>query len=130
MLSAAALRRRLLERQASASAAETSEDSRTNVAPNGENSKRKAAIRTVVAKETSRTPEQVLLGTVGTVAAEDEYVTTEPVDEPLKRKTIQLSSVNPNKSNFQIKADGVAVLRFPDSSEVRPLFPTRDSPFC
>lgn len=134
VLSAAAFRRRLLERQASAAtaaeslenspanAAENSKDDLRDSSPNGGNSKRKAVARRPVAKETSRTPEQVLLGTFGTVAAEDEYVTTESVDEPPKRKVIQLSSINPNKSNLQSKTDGTVVLRFPDSSEVLPLF--------
>lgn len=80
-------------------------------------------------KETPRTPEQVLLGTPVLVPEED-LETIEPVDEPPKRKVIQLSSVSLTKNNLQKKADGTAVLRFPDSSEVLapPLPPTRHAP--
>lgn len=134
MLSAAALRRRLLERQASttstASVQDTGADSgrvenasSSVTAANGGDRKRKTAVRSPVQKDVSRTPEQVLLGGFGAATTEDDlYGGSEPLEEePPKRKVVQLSSFKPTKSNFQKKVNGTAVLKFPDG-EVFPLF--------
>lgn len=138
VLSAAALRRRLLEKRASATVAAPLQDNTPSPSENGTgspsdsgidggDSKRKGLIRPSARKDVSRTPEQVLLGKSGTFV-EDEYETTEPVDEPPKRKAVQLSSINLTKSKLQRKDDGTAVLNFPDSSEVLiPLPPARYS---
>lgn len=81
-------------------------------------------------KEAPRTPEQVLLGTP-VMVPEDDLDTIEPVDEPPKRKIIQLSSVSLTKNHLQKKADGTTVLRFPDSSEVlAPCSPSDTLPFA
>jgi polynucleotide 5'-hydroxyl-kinase GRC3/NOL9 len=40
--------------------------------------------------------------------------TPEPTEEPPKRKVVQLSSFKPTKTNFHVKGNGVAVLKFPD----------------
>lgn len=128
VLSAAALRRRLLEQKASAvegasldnSGAKTPvnlETTSTTAVANGGVPKSHSASRSPVKIGFSRTPELVLLGDSGTVDADD-LETTEPVDGLPKRKIIQLSSTNPIKGNLQKKADGTVVLRFPDSSEV------------
>ncbi|KAF3763660.1 hypothetical protein M406DRAFT_48555 [Cryphonectria parasitica EP155] len=63
-----------------------------------------------------RTTEQVLLGDSGTVE-EEELEIDEPVDEPPKRRVIQLSSTILSKNNCQRRADGTAILKFSDSSE-------------
>lgn len=88
-----------------------------------------AVARASVTKDTPRNAEQVLLGPSGTVD-EDDFETTEPVDELPKRKIIQLSSFSPNKSNVQKKADGTAVLKFPDNSEVLCPIPFRYMMSC
>ncbi|KAJ4414799.1 Polynucleotide 5'-hydroxyl-kinase grc3 [Gnomoniopsis sp. IMI 355080] len=125
MLSAAALRKRLLEKQASVSAAESSDnggvaspDTGTRSPSfNGGGSKAKAAAtKSALKKESPRTAEEVLLGDSGTVDETALYEATETVDEP-PRKKIQLSSISPDSSTIQKKADGTAVLKFADSSE-------------
>lgn len=101
-----------------ASSSENGAGNPSEAAVNGGDSKR---------KDVSRTPEQVLLGKSGAFIEEDEYETTEPVDEPPKRKAVQLSSINPARTSLQRKDDGTVVLSFPDSSEVLiPLCPQLD----
>lgn len=127
MLSAAALRKRLLEKQASVSAAESSDNSGAaspdsgpaSPSVNGGIMKAKAAKGTLK-KEASRTTEEVLLGDSGTVDETALYETTEAMDEP-PRKRIQLSSISANSSSIQQKADGTTVLKVTDNSEVLPL---------
>ncbi|KAJ4388115.1 Polynucleotide 5'-hydroxyl-kinase grc3 [Gnomoniopsis smithogilvyi] len=125
MLSAAALRKRLLEKQASASAAESSDNSGLASPENGTrspgvNSKgtkgKAAAAGSALKKDSPRTAEEVLLGDSGTVDETALYEATETVDEP-PRKRIQLSSISPESSSIQKKADGTAVLKFAESSE-------------
>lgn len=129
MLSAAALRRRLLERQASAPATPTRDDnggggssrdigsaSEDNHARTPEQRKRKKGDASPVKKDSSRTAEQVLLGDFGAATTEDEiYGTPDTLEEPPKRKVLPLSSFKPNKDNLKTRADGVAVLRLPES---------------
>lgn len=122
VLSAAALRKRLLEKQASRSAADSSGDNSGVASPdNGPNPpgvSNKTAVKYALSKERSRTAEEVLLGDAGTVDETALYEATETVDEPPKKR-IQLSSVSADSSIIQHKPDGTAVLRFADSSEVR-----------
>lgn len=124
VLSAAALRRRLLEKQASASPAQSPESGLKSLGtgpstptPNGTGSKAQGTPKGSAKKGASRTPEEVLVGDSGTIDENALYETTETLEEP-PRKKIQLSSVSPSSSNIQRKADGTAVLKFPDSSEV------------
>lgn len=128
MLSAAALRKRLLEKQATASAAESSDNSAVASSDNGIRSpggnaaasakaKTTAKAKATLKKETPRTAEEVLLGDSGTVDETALYEATETVDDP-PRKKVQLSSISPDSSSIQKKADGSAVLRFADNSEV------------
>lgn len=121
VLSAAALRKRLLEKQASVSAAESSDTSGVASPNNGTSSPgvngKAAAAKSALKKDSPRTAEEVLLGDSGTVDETALYEATETVDEP-PRKRIQLSSISPDSSTIQKKADGTAVLKFADSSEV------------
>lgn len=126
MLSAAALRKRLLERQASASAAESS-DSIVAASPDngiqspsvngGGKSKGMAATKSAFTKDSHRTAEEVLLGDSGTVDETALYEATETVDEP-PTKTIQLSSISPDSSIIHKKADGLVLLKLGANSEV------------
>lgn len=127
VLSAAALRKRLLEKQASASAAESSDNSAVASSDNGTTSpsvnavastKGKITTKAALKKETPRTAEEVLLGNSGTVDETALYEATETVDDP-PRKKVQLSSISSDSSCIQKKADGTAVLKFADNSEVR-----------
>lgn len=121
MLSAAALRRRLLERQASAPATPTPsrEDNEGLSKESGdEETKPKRGAMSPVKKDSPRTAEQVLLGNSGAATTEDDlYGTPESqvLEDPPKRKLLQLSSFKPNKGNLQIRPDGVAILRFADA---------------
>lgn len=133
MLSAAALRRRLLEKQASASPAESPEGALASPgnglkipSANGAGSKAKATVKGRLKKEAPRTPEEVLLGESGTIGDTALYEATETLDEP-PRKSIQLSSISPGSNNIQSKADGTAVLKFSDSSEVSACTPSSSS---
>lgn len=53
--------------------------------------------------------------------------TPEPIDEPPKRKVVQLSSFKPTKDNFQVKANGTAILNFP-TAEVMTVLKSQFSP--
>lgn len=124
VLSAAALRKRLLEKQASASAAESSDTSavasdhgtRSPVGNAAASAKVKTTAKAALKKET-RTAEEVLLGDSGTVDETALYEATETVDDP-PAKRVQLSSISPDSSSIQRKADGTALLKFSDNSEV------------
>lgn len=127
VLSAAALRRRLLEKQASASPVESSENGSTGLktsdtgsstpTSNGAGSKAQGTPNGSSKKVPTRTPEEVLVAGSGTIDENALYETTETPEEPPREKR-QLSSVSPDSSSIQRKADGRAVLNFPDSSEV------------
>ncbi|PSR90896.1 hypothetical protein BD289DRAFT_430164 [Coniella lustricola] len=126
MLSAAALRRRLLERQASSSAISEGsvgsqpEDQAANPGPSsagrGGPTAKAASSRQQQKRESSRALEDVLLGQSGVLVSEDVDV-SEAVDEPPKRKVVQLSSTTLNRANSQRRADGTVLLRLTDSSE-------------
>lgn len=127
MLSAAALRKRLLEKQASASAAESSDNSAVASSDHGTRSpggstaasmKAKNMAKAALKQETPRTAEEVLLGDSGTVDETALYEATETMDDP-PRKKIQLSSISPDSSSIQKKADGTAILSLADNSEVQ-----------
>lgn len=125
VLSAAALRKRLLEKQASASAAESSDNSAVASSDTGTRSpsiktaaSTKGKTTAALQRDTPRSAEEVLLGDSGTVDETALYEATETVDDP-PRKKIQLSSISPDSSIIQKKADGTAVLKFADNSEVR-----------
>ncbi|ROW09907.1 hypothetical protein VPNG_06310 [Cytospora leucostoma] len=51
-------------------------------------------------------------------AADEPLDAPEPVDEPPKRKVVQLSSFKPTKSNHRQKADGTAVLKLPEAERL------------
>lgn len=71
-----------------------------------------------VKKDSPRTVEQTLLGTFGAATTEDDLYGTpenQGLEDPPKRKLLQLSSFKSNKDNLQIRPDGVAVLRFADA---------------
>ncbi|ROW07215.1 hypothetical protein VMCG_03886 [Cytospora schulzeri] len=104
MLSAAALRRRLLERQASTTVPEEP--------------KRKIPVRGPVKKEASNTFEKMLLESAQVPAADDTIDTPETVEDPPKRKVVQLSSFRQTKTNFRQKPDGTAVLKLPEAERL------------
>lgn len=122
MLSAAALRRRLLERQASAPATPAREDNEETSRHNdNDERKRKKGPMSPLKTDSPRTAEEILLGTFGAATTEDDlYGTPDALQEPPSRKLLQLSSFKPNKDNIQTRPDGVAILRFSDAEVFSP----------
>lgn len=123
VLSATALRRRLLQRQeasaASAPSTPASQD-KEDITPAENNDEGKP-----------RTAEDVLLGTFGAATTEDGLYGTPDVvlqkDPPSTRKLLQLSSFKSTKDNTQYRPDGVAVLTFSDPEVFPPCVFPRDS---
>ncbi|KUI62732.1 Polynucleotide 5'-hydroxyl-kinase GRC3 [Cytospora mali] len=125
MLSAAALRRRLLERQASTTNAEDAASPTADAEINSPSSitagaepRRKMPVRGSLKNEASGTFEKMLLESAQVPAADDTIETPETVDDPPKRKVVQLSSFRPTKSNLRHKADGTAVLKLPEAERL------------
>ncbi|KAG8162192.1 hypothetical protein KVR01_007957 [Diaporthe batatas] len=124
MLSAAALKKRLLERQTASPAPDApSASAASTISPDG-NGKTiddgdKASPENSGARDkVSDAFERLLLEGAEMPAGGDGLQTPEPTEELPKRKVVQLSSFKPTKSNFQSKSNGVATLNFPDGERL------------
>ncbi|KAK7707599.1 Polynucleotide 5'-hydroxyl-kinase grc3 [Diaporthe eres] len=115
MLSAAALKKRLLERQAASSASSASPEG--NGRPIEDDIKGSGGSPRPGDK-VSGAFERLLLEGAEIPAGGDGLQTPEPAEEPPRRKVVQLSSFKPTKSNLQVKKNGVSVLNFPDGERL------------
>lgn len=115
MLSAAALKKRLLERQAASSASSASPEG--NGRPIEDDIKGSGG-SPGPGDKVSGAFERLLLEGAEIPAGGDGLQTPEPAEEPPRRKVLQLSSFKPTKSNLQVKKNGVSVLNFPDGERL------------
>ncbi|POS77798.1 hypothetical protein DHEL01_v203804 [Diaporthe helianthi] len=121
MLSAAALKKRLLERQTASPAPNASSGSTASPESKGktiDDGDKASAGKPGSREKVSVAFEKLLLEGAEIPAGGDGLQTPEPAEELPKRKVVQLSSFKPTKSNFQVKSNDVSVLNFPDGERL------------
>lgn len=121
MLSAAALKKRLLERQTAPPA--SNDSTASTVFPEGnektiDDGDKASPEKPRARDKVSDAFERLLLEGAEIPAGGDGLQAPEPAEELPKRKVVQLSSFKPTESNCQVKANGVAVLNCPDGERL------------
>ncbi|KAI3401111.1 hypothetical protein diail_257 [Diaporthe ilicicola] len=123
MLSAAALKKRLLERQVASTADSASNSASSTPESNGttkiiQDGDKASGGNVMTTDKVPGAFERLLLEGAEIPAGGDGLQTPEPVAEPPKRKVVQLSSFRPAKDNLQVKANGTAILNIPNGERL------------